>query len=599
MEASNDEFFAELTLVRTPSSGGRFKKYNIKLLSFQDMLKKKKSIITIKNRDELCCARAIVTPQALCDNDSQYPNLKRNMPIQTRLAKLLHEHANVPEGPCGQAELEAFQAYLGPQYQLIVLEGLKGQIVYKNEVFNSAEHVIALLKIKSHYHAITSIPAFLNRGYFCRYCDRGYNDESAEQHNCHGQNCPSCRRSHKRCKNFAAWIDPSFMCQDCHRSFYGPDCFEAHKEGKKPVCGRFAKCVECCKVYRRKKQHTCYKTVCDNCGQYKYVNHKCYIQPWVEKEDEKDKEGEIEEEEEEETLQLPSVKKPPPLIVAFDIECEAEPIPESEEKVFKPVLIGWSILYEPNDYHEVRTIAEFLMEMRTLTVVDGEERHVYCYAHNLRAFDGLFIEKELYDQGYSIHGILNQGAKYLLFQCENLIFRDSMNFFSMPLEKLSATFNLKELHKGFFPYEMISKANENFIGPFPAVDKYKPDRMSAKRRKAFYKRYAKQQGKVFNYKKELSLYLESDVMVLREALQAFAGEMYSLTGVRPLTQCVTIASTAFQVWQKNFLEPNLIALEPQAGWRFNQVNQSSEALEWLEYQNTKYGGGIQVCIHHV
>ena len=103
--------------------------------------------------------------------------------------------------------------------------------------------------------------------------------------------------------------------------------------------------------------------------------------------------------------------------------------------------------------------------------------------------------------------------------------------------------------------------------------------------------------KEFNYDKELSLYLKSDVYVLKQALQAFSDEMEALTGVKPLTQCVTIASTAFRVWQSNFLEENLIALEPQGGWRSNRVNQSAEALEWLSFENAKIGGRIRVSRH--
>ena len=205
-------------------------------------------------------------------------------------------------------------------------------------------------------------------------------------------------------------------------------------------------------------------------------------------------------------------------------------------------------------------------------------------------------KKELYRQGYTIHSILNQGAKYLSFQCENLIFHDSMNFFSMPLEKLSATFNLRELHKGFFPYGMISEVSAGYRGPFPAPEEYHPDRMNDKRRKAFYEWYEQQRSKEFDYDKELSLYLKSDVLLLNSALQAFSSEMFSLTGVEPLTQCVTIASTAFRLWQQNFLENNLIALEPQAGWRGNRVNQSAVTLEWLAFESTKVEGTIQVRI---
>ena len=303
-----------------------------------------------------------------------------------------------------------------------------------------------------------------------------------------------------------------------------------------------------------------------------------------------EEEEDIEEQEfEEEETSTEKRVKPPPLIVAFDIECEAVPLDDSNEKVFSPVLIGYSILGEVDDYNEVTTIAEFLDDMFALTNVEGEERDVYCYAHNLRAFDGLFIQEELYAKGNTIDSILNQGAKYLSFQCKNLIFRDSMNFFSMPLERLSATFNLRELHKGFFPYSWICKDSEGYVGAFPPATDYHPERMSEKRRKDFLTWYPQQANKEFDYDLELSLYLKSDVLVLREALTAFAAEMLDLTGVKPLTECVTIASAAFRVWQKNFLEENLIALEPQGGWRSNNINQSKEALEWLSFENAQIG----------
>jgi len=37
-------------------------------------------------------------------------------------------------------------------------------------------------------------------------------------------------------------------------------------------------------------------------------------------------------------------------------------------------------------------------------------------------------------------------------------------------------------------------------------------------------------------------------------------------------------------------KPDLIALEPRNGWRKIQVNQSQEAIEWLEFEDSKVGG---------
>ena len=98
----------------------------------------------------------------------------------------------------------------------------------------------------------------------------------------------------------------------------------------------------------------------------------------------------------------------------------------------------------------------------------------------------------------------------------------------------------------------------------------------------------------FDCQKELSAYLKIDVQVLTQSTETFAKEMKELTGIDPTVECVTIASTAFKVFQKKFLEPYTIALEPLGGWRHNQQNQSVEALQWLEFENTKIGGGIQV-----
>lgn len=87
------------------------------------MAKKKKCVIPVKNRDDLCCARAIVTMKEQADNGSQYKNLRQGFHIQERLAKLLHRGAGVVEGVGGYTELEKFQEFLGTQgYQLVVLQ---------------------------------------------------------------------------------------------------------------------------------------------------------------------------------------------------------------------------------------------------------------------------------------------------------------------------------------------------------------------------------------------------------------------------------------------------------------------------------------------
>lgn len=130
-------------------------------------------MVTIKKKDKLRCALAIVTIKAKADQDPQYHNIMHGRRCQQHRAKTLHKDAGVPEGPCGLDELKQFQTYLGSEgYQLILLEGLKGKIIFKDRTFDQAAKTITLLKMENHYHGITTILSFLNRGYFCRHCEK-------------------------------------------------------------------------------------------------------------------------------------------------------------------------------------------------------------------------------------------------------------------------------------------------------------------------------------------------------------------------------------------------------------------------------------------
>ena len=71
--------------------------------------------------------------------------------------------------------MEKFHGFLGPQgYQLIVVEPSKCLIVFKEAKYNNTPHVISLVKHQDHFDGLTSIPALINRSYYCRLCDKGY-----------------------------------------------------------------------------------------------------------------------------------------------------------------------------------------------------------------------------------------------------------------------------------------------------------------------------------------------------------------------------------------------------------------------------------------
>ena len=101
----DDTFNVETTFIRTPSPGrGHGKRYKPSTAAIRGITKT--SRVTIKNDDDLCCARAIVTMKAYVDtgNDSRdpdYHNLKKGCPVQQRKAQELTVTRAFPKGLAG------------------------------------------------------------------------------------------------------------------------------------------------------------------------------------------------------------------------------------------------------------------------------------------------------------------------------------------------------------------------------------------------------------------------------------------------------------------------------------------------------------------
>lgn len=262
-----------------------------------------------------------------------------------------------------------------------------------------------------------------------------------------------------------------------------------------------------------------------------------------------------------------------------------------------PNLICWST-EEEDEIHHSNSIDDFLQATQDLTEVEGDERprKVITFFHNMRGFDGNFILEALYDQGRAVERPLTQGAKILYFESGDLIFKDSMNFFAMPLERFPDTFHLRELHKGWFPHAFNWECNFQYSGPYPPAADYNPDDMESKKREKFLTWHARKvdENAVFHYQDELLKYCESDVQLLKEGCLKFVEEFKEIAGFSPLVESVTIASACNLFWRKEKLEENLIALEPQCGWHGNHINESAVALECLHYEDFKLGGMGQV-----
>ena len=106
----NDTVVIDIVHVEAPQGSGRSKR---DVLNIKEFLHKKRSVITIKNNDDLCLARAPVVAIAKIEKDPIYKHLMDpERRTQEKKARELHELAKVPLGPCGLPEVELFQKYL-------------------------------------------------------------------------------------------------------------------------------------------------------------------------------------------------------------------------------------------------------------------------------------------------------------------------------------------------------------------------------------------------------------------------------------------------------------------------------------------------------
>ena len=598
---SNEDFHPDrglqidVVLVRMPTPGsGRGRKREVGFRAWEKDSKNKRSIIRIENQDQLCCARALVTMRAHCRrNDpgcmpmSDWNALRQGQPRQEKKARELHQAAGVPEGPCGLPELEAFQKYLAPNYQLKVISRQKPFFI----IFRGPEapNIIRLLKSGDHFEGCTSFKGFTNRSYWCDLCDKGYDHNNAAEHSCEGRTCRACNRTHPQpCPDYDRFSTPCLPCNKCYFKFYGQNCLSYHQASKE--CGKYRKCLTCFAGYKvdKKQPHRCYTEECYSCSlTVNITEHKCFIQPPFEPPPPQQRNANGE---------STANEVPDPIMIYADIECML-----TEERGFVPNLLCY-IVEGDSDITTIKSedcldgencVDRFISHLddRAHPADDNtiEEQPLIILFHNLKGFDGIFILNSLYKAMRTVEEQLTIGAKVLSFKSGALVFKDSLCFLPMPLSNFPATFDLREKKKGFFPHAFNTADHQQYRGPIPDLHYYDPDGMSPKMKTELETWHADQvrRNVLFDFQHELKEYCKSDVDILQRGCEKFCEEFQRKAGFNPFADCVTIASACNRYWRKHHLEEDTIAVEPPQGWRGARVNQSWAALQWLAYQESQ------------
>ena len=587
----DDSFQVSITQVHhAPQGTGKPRRTKPGHQPLRNLIPKKRSIIQIQNRDDLCCARALVTAKAKVDQHPKYNSIRKGTKLQKEMALLFHHEANVPFGPCGYDALTQFST--APSltgYQILLVDADRSFHITTFGPLQDKQ--LILLHEKGHYDVITKLPAFFGVSYVCAHCWKPYNNEG--KHRCNNKrHCRACCQ--KECPDFLEAYPrgqkATQRCQQCHRDFFGDTCFQMHlvkDHAGKPVtnldssvCFRRRRCAKCLILIpaRHMDNHQCGYIDCPCCHEYvDGATHRCFIQIATQDKKRKRKrqrgprpkrrvDATPEEDDEEDSI--------PPLHVFFDIEA----MQPQEQHIANLVVAETEDDDQPMCFPGNHCVRDFLEWLDTLTLHDT--RQVNVLAHNFQGYDGYFIIHQYYGDNRIVEQLRN-GCKLLQVQHDRIRFIDSLSFFQMPLSAFPKTFGLTELHKGYFPHKFNHPDHQNYVGPIPALDYYMPETMSPEGKQALETWHQEQRDQVFDFRKELVKYCQSDVRLLKQGCLTFKRLFETLTGFNPFDH-ITIASACNRDLRMNRMIPNSIASEPVRGWR-NRINYSKVALEWLTW----------------
>ena len=536
------EFFLKFIHAPLPGGGDWLRSAAGSLAHY---LESKKCFIQIKNNDRMCCARAIVTSKAQVDNSPEWNSIRQGRYEQDFLAKELHNLAHVPEDRmCGREEWVKFQGAVGEAYQLkVVSRDFFNAIVYEGP---EAEKKLYIYCAENHYAVITSMPAFVERHYYCHTCNAGYNNLGG--HVCKN-GCDHCRGSNA-C-HFVEWKG----CNACNRSFKSDACYQKHLASR--VCSTLKACSLCFQLYHVYKEHICDMVYCKVCKEPQPVGHLCYMKPLKPCGGIGDAEDVGEELDGEPVAKKRKKKKKVQRYIFYDFEAMLV------EKRHVPNLcvahrVCADCIEQPMEgSHVCPCKRERVIFKGETTLQDfgdwlfsGKQKGAICIAHNSQAYDAHLLLDYAHESGIK-PTLIENGRKIMSMELCGLRFIDSINYFNTALAKLPKMFDLDELHKGFFPHIFSIPQNQDHKGnSLPDASFYDPEGMSASRKEAFEVWYEVNKDKEFDYQGELLKYCISDVDILHRSCGHFRRIFMEMAGnIDPFERSFTIASACNRVYR--------------------------------------------------
>ena len=512
------------------------------LIKIPKWLEKKRSVCLITNKDDKCGHIAFVLGRAETERRKYLKSKKGHKALYNEVEVLIHN--------TGLTNALSYYDYniLSERYKYnIIIYGDFNTIVYETEPNEAYENMYLYHdKQQEHYHLITDIQRYMsdnNGNYkYCEICKSRYNRKNFDYHKCKGLECNLCFKqfstveeleNHKKLKS-------EVSCPCCNILCRGNECLLNHMKGidKRQGCkgknwfypcclGKGHSVKECWGRPEDKEIHKCDSAYCSKCEEYLPREHRCYIKPRKLKEKWIDN------------------------LVAFDFESRFDEAGRhyvnfivAKERLTNQIKI-WR--YE-KDKDILQEFIDWCFTKQYTTFI----------AHNGKAYDTWLIHRKICStSGKRPKKLILAGNKIMYMKIDTICFIDSINHFSMALEKVPKTFGLNEddYKKGFYPYLFNTEENWDYEGKMPDLKYYNYNAMKCKKRQEFLEWYKIKvdNNYVYNHARETEEYCISDVEILLEGCNRYSTIGYELTGIDPLTK-TTIASWVMNTYLTKYYD---------------------------------------------
>jgi G:T-mismatch repair DNA endonuclease (very short patch repair protein) len=453
--------------------------------------------------------------------------------------------------------LQNLQNLFNHQYRIVIFDNLIGSNVFFKGSYTTNIETIYLLRKQSNdksYAVILNPKLYFKLKYFCPDCLMQCRQSRKFQNIC----CKVCLKC--LTPNCIKFNNEHKYCDKCNRYFYGSICFNNHLQND--TCKNLIRCSDCGNQINKnsKEKHECLVNCCKQC----HGNHKqghCFI------------------------VKQERKVRAPLTCVYFDLETF-----QNSSRELRPYLCvaSWKA---PNKVIKTKHFVGYdCVRLFILWLFSTFTKEIIVCAHNFKAFDGIFVQKELNAFSNIKYDVIYDGTKLNMIAIKKglktyIKFIDSFNFLGVSLRQMPKIFGFKDC-KTFFPYKMLNDDYLNYEGVLPSIDNYETFLLKAGEIADFNAFYANQQNiykddKKWNMMDVLTEYCVNDVIVLLNCMEEFRKIHIEITN-NDLFLDLTLAGSCIRDFIDNHMEPQSIGIIPAKGYS-RCSNQSDSALMWLKF----------------